>query len=602
MKFTFTILLFFFLILHDVYATPITQITQQNLIAKREADSKEDTKDDRKSEETELKDEKSKENGDDDKKDEKSDEKEDKSGETTTADLSEETTTDDNEVRNSNETQEDKKSKESGEKCKGKQKDDDSTEECEDKTKESIESDTSPIDIKICGTSKEADCKKLLVILVGGMRHDYIDRDSKLNTFEKIAERGVHIDEVRPVFPSTSLPNQFSILTGLYPDKHGIINDYMYDKKKKAVFTPDDYEEKFWWDDAEPFWITAKERKVAVYWWTGCELDVHGLPFRCSPNDDFSENKNHDDEVVNRLKDIVRNFKEDNYSLAMLNYENIDFMGRKYGPDSKQTRKAVRKLDSILEELLEEMEKQEMNDEMNVIILSDHGMTEKAAIIDLEKLDQFDENDFEMIVGNGAFVMLLPEKNRDNNVYEQLRNANIEGLNVYSKEKLKKRFRLRKNSLLLPIILTTDKGYLIQTPDVKGTVYPIADLDEYEGFDGFDPQDEEEMNTLMYAFGPSFKKNFTLEFAKTVDFFNLFCHLLDIERKDNDGSWSRIEPLLDDESDDNSEEETTTEAESDEDDSEAAANTKKADVNSSKPLTFSLVLNQSRAKIFFNRL
>ena len=75
------------------------------------------------------------------------------------------------------------------------------------------------------------------------------------------------------------------------------------------------------------------------------------------------------------------------------------------------------------------------------------------------------------------------------------------------------------------------------------------------------------MRAIMYGFGPAFRKNYVSEPLAQVDHYNLFCHLLDIDPKPNNGSMARIERLLKEaESEEDSEE-------SDEDESEAAEQT-----------------------------
>ena len=51
-----------------------------------------------------------------------------------------------------------------------------------------------------------------------------------------------------------------SYSAGLYAESHGIVDNYMYDPKHGTEFlignNPDQYHS-YWWDDAEPLWITA---------------------------------------------------------------------------------------------------------------------------------------------------------------------------------------------------------------------------------------------------------------------------------------------------------------------------------------------------------
>jgi hypothetical protein len=48
----------------------------------------------------------------------------------------------------------------------------------------------------------------------------------------------------------------------------------------------------------------------------------------------------------------------------------------------------------------------------------------------------------------------------------------------------------------------------------------------------------------MYGFGPAFRKDYVCSPLEQVDHYNLFCHLIDIKPKPNNGTYSRVEKLL----------------------------------------------------------
>ena len=56
---------------------------------------------------------------------------------------------------------------------------------------------------------------QLLLILLDGFRHDYMDQSElPLPGFHKIAQLGVRAQSFVPDFPSESYPNYYSIMTG----------------------------------------------------------------------------------------------------------------------------------------------------------------------------------------------------------------------------------------------------------------------------------------------------------------------------------------------------------------------------------------------------
>jgi hypothetical protein len=52
------------------------------------------------------------------------------------------------------------------------------------------------------------------------------------------------------------------------------------------------------------------------------------------------------------------------------------------------------------------------------------------------------------------------------------------------------------------------------------------------------------MRAIMYGFGPAFRKDYVCGPLEQVDHYNLFCHLIDIKPKPNNGTYSRVEKLL----------------------------------------------------------
>lgn len=101
-------------------------------------------------------------------------------------------------------------------------------------------------------------------------------------------------------------------------------------------------------------------------------------------------------------------------------------------------------------------------------------------------------------------------------------------------------------------------------------MYPGGEPQEQEGHHGYDPDHVDEMNAIFYAFGPDFRDGYEAEPMRQVDHYNLFCHLIGIKAKPNDGVWGRVQRVLKSEESVESSEETK---ESDEDDDDNGAQT-----------------------------
>jgi predicted AlkP superfamily pyrophosphatase or phosphodiesterase len=84
------------------------------------------------------------------------------------------------------------------------------------------------------GRNKPEQIDKPYVVLVSfdGFANEYLDR-FKLPNFGRAIRNGVRADSLVSVFPSATFPAHYSIVTGLYPEHHGIVSMSFYDPSRK---------------------------------------------------------------------------------------------------------------------------------------------------------------------------------------------------------------------------------------------------------------------------------------------------------------------------------------------------------------------------------
>ncbi|MFN3329617.1 MAG: ectonucleotide pyrophosphatase/phosphodiesterase, partial [Pyrinomonadaceae bacterium] len=117
----------------------------------------------------------------------------------------------------------------------------------------------------------------VILVSLDGFRADYLEK-YKPPTLLELAQKGVRADLI-PVFPTKTFPNHYSIATGLYPERHGIVENNMYDFG--TVFTIANREEVQngrWWL-GEPIWVTAEKqgRRTAAFFFPGTEAEIKGI-------------------------------------------------------------------------------------------------------------------------------------------------------------------------------------------------------------------------------------------------------------------------------------------------------------------------------------
>jgi len=121
----------------------------------------------------------------------------------------------------------------------------------------------------------------VLLVSIDGFRADYLSRGLTPN-LAALAAEGVNA-AMRPSFPSLTFPNHYTLVTGLYPDHHGIVENTMSDPSlAHPHFTLSDHEanwDRAWWDEATPLWVTVQRQggHSATMFWPGSEVDIQGV-------------------------------------------------------------------------------------------------------------------------------------------------------------------------------------------------------------------------------------------------------------------------------------------------------------------------------------
>ncbi len=111
-----------------------------------------------------------------------------------------------------------------------------------------------------CSAHQDDDKQYLVVLSLDGFRWDYADSFPTPN-LHYIIKNGVHAISLLPVFPSVTFPNHYTMVTGLYPDHHGIVNNTFYDINLKLNYKYNDSKTvgdgRFY--SGEPIWVLSSE-------------------------------------------------------------------------------------------------------------------------------------------------------------------------------------------------------------------------------------------------------------------------------------------------------------------------------------------------------
>jgi predicted AlkP superfamily pyrophosphatase or phosphodiesterase len=180
----------------------------------------------------------------------------------------------------------------------------------------------------------------LILVSLDGFRADYLDR-YRAPTLQRLARGGVRAKFMRPAFPALTFPNHYTIVTGLDPDRHGIVHNQMFDPALGRFSLHDRaaVEDTRWWG-GEPIWVTARKqgRITASMFWVGSEAPVQGI----RPNEwlSFEETLPYGARVDTVLDWLARD-EAQRPQLVTLYFEALDDAGHALGPDDPQLQRAV---------------------------------------------------------------------------------------------------------------------------------------------------------------------------------------------------------------------------------------------------------------------
>ena len=376
----------------------------------------------------------------------------------------------------------------------------------------------------------------LILVSLDGFRWDYLQKfEAQTPHLNQLAAEGVHVQRLIPVFPSLTFPNHYTIATGLWPEHHGIVNNRMYDPDFKTnfyIFDNPGPTDGRWWG-GEPIWVTAiKQGRVAdCVFWPGSSAEIDGVrPTQWKPFDA----KVPPDAVVNDgLAWLAQTNQRPNF--LTLYFHNVDTESHHHGVESSQVAEAVPQLDEAVGRLMDGLHRLQLDRIANVIIVSDHGMTDLSTNRVIA-LDHYVDLSSVQVDTWGAIAGLRPLDDNVDALYGRFAGRENH-FKVYRRENMPARFHYTDNPRIPPVVLVADEGWYIN----KRPVDPTKTFES--ATHGFDPE-LESMGATFIAYGPAFRHGVTLPPTPNVDVYNLLCATLGLTPAPNDGDDSLVQEVL----------------------------------------------------------
>jgi predicted AlkP superfamily pyrophosphatase or phosphodiesterase len=330
---------------------------------------------------------------------------------------------------------------------------------------------------------------------------------------------------MHPSFPSVTFPNHWTLVTGLRPDRNGIVANVMEDAGKPGVTFTMANSDPFWWREAEPLWVTAEKSGVrtATMFWPGSNVDFGGV----RPRDWWTYAKdNSEAQRVDAVIDWLRRPAATRPQFVTLYFDTVDTIGHKFGPDSEKTNDAIGAVDRQIGRLVDGVAA--LGVRANYIIAADHGMAATSPDRVVKLWEVASPKDFRPVTG-GTVAGIEPTKGRDGRLAKALLKPHPH-MNCARKGDLPPALHYGQNARVPSFICIAEIGwYILAAP-------PAADKPfEGGGAHGYDPVNRE-MDALFVANGPAFRACIALPAFDNVDVYPLAASLIGVAPRPSDGS------------------------------------------------------------------
>ncbi|CAD6233223.1 unnamed protein product [Miscanthus lutarioriparius] len=341
-----------------------------------------------------------------------------------------------------------------------------------------------------------------------------------------------------PVFPTLTFPNHYSIVTGLYPSSHGIINNYFPDPISGDYFNMQNHDPEFWL--GEPLWATAANQGIlaATFFWPGSEVTKGS--WNCPEK--YCQHYNGSVPFEERVDTILGYFdlpSDQMPQFLTLYFEDPDHQGHQVGPDDPAITDAVVHIDEMLGRLIAGLEARGVFEDVNIILLGDHGMvrTCDTKVVFLEELAPWIKLKSDWVLSVTPLLAIRPPDGVAPaevvaKMNEGLGSGKVENgkyLKMYLKEELPTRLHYSESYRIPPIIGLVEEGYKIEMKRSK--------KNECGGAHGYDNAFFS-MRTIFAAHGPRFQGGRTVPSFENVEIYNVMASILNLKPAPNNGSAS----------------------------------------------------------------
>ncbi|MET1054500.1 MAG: ectonucleotide pyrophosphatase/phosphodiesterase [Pedobacter sp.] len=389
----------------------------------------------------------------------------------------------------------------------------------------------------IAGRSNtEEQQKKPYVILISadGFRYDYAKKYHAGHLLE-LSSNGVQAKAMIPSFPSVTFPNHYTLVTGMYPSHHGLVNNSFYNSEKNDQYNMSNKlkvtDAK--WYGGTPLWVLAEQQHMlaASLFWVGSEAAIRGV------RPTYYYNYTEKISMPERIEIVLNWLKlpaEKRPHLITFYLSEPDHSAHHFGPETPEAEAAVQRVDSVVYQLTQAVKATGLP--VNFVFVSDHGMTQVDTANPIPAPKVIDAAKFKIIYSSTTLSLYAKDKADIKPMYQALRKS-AKDYKVYLKTEVPARLHYGAEDDRMNRI-----GDILLIPDWPRV---FSEKTPGMGHHGFDPRKVKDMQATFFAWGPGFKEHLKIPAFENVNVYPLIINILGLSYTEQiDGKMEVLRKVL----------------------------------------------------------
>lgn len=360
----------------------------------------------------------------------------------------------------------------------------------------------------------------VVLVSLDGFRYDYAEKYRAGNILA-IGKAGAAAEGMIPSFPTVTFPNHISIVTGQYPEHHGIVGNSFWDPARKEMYSMGRSATDGSWYGYKPLWVVAEEQKVkaASMFWPTADAEIGGVrPSYWSRYDGSFPNE----QRVAKVLEWLKLPESERPHFITLYFSDADTAGHSFGPESPEVERAVQRVDKLVGDLWTGI--QAIPLPVNLLVVSDHGMQTTEGYVNLSEFA--DLSKVRVVTEGPVALIYAPDSETAEQVYAALKNKSPK-FEVYRRAETPKRWHFSGNPRIGDLVVCVKEATALVTsaPPVR----PGPPRPSSRGAHGFDPYDFKTMQAIFYAAGPNVRPGMRIAPFENVHVFPFIAKILDLQ-------------------------------------------------------------------------